>query len=89
MTYLPISDYGLIGNCHGAALVGKNGSIDWCCMPRFDSPSIFAAVLDDKHGGRFTIAPRDEWLSSQRYISDTNVLETRFETADGIVIVTD
>ncbi|MEE2656312.1 MAG: glycoside hydrolase family 15 protein [Chloroflexota bacterium] len=89
MTYLPISDYGLIGNCHGAALVGKNGSIDWCCMPRFDSPSIFAAVLDDKHGGRFTIAPRDEWLSSQRYISDTNVLETRFETADGIAIVTD
>ena len=89
MTFLPISDYGLIGNSHGAALVGKNGSIDWCCMPRFDSPSIFAAVLDDKLGGRFTIAPRDEWSSSQRYISDTNVLETRFETADGIAIVTD
>ena len=89
MTFLPISDYGLIGNSHGAALVGKNGSIDWCCMPRFDSPSIFAAVLDGKLGGRFTIAPRDEWSSSQRYISDTNVLETRFETADGIAIVTD
>ncbi|SVC32143.1 uncharacterized protein METZ01_LOCUS284997, partial [marine metagenome] len=89
MTFLPISDYGLIGNCHGAALVGKNGSIDWCCMPRFDSPSIFAAVLDDEFGGRFAIAPRDEWSSSQRYISDTNVLETRFETADGITIVTD
>lgn len=51
MTFIPISDYGLIGNCHGAALVGKNGSIDWCCIPRFDSPSIFAGILDDEKGG--------------------------------------
>ena len=89
MTFIPISDYGLIGNCHGAALVGKNGSIDWCCIPRFDSPSIFAGILDDEKGGYFSISPQGEWSSSHRYISDTNVLETRFETAEGVAIVTD
>ena len=89
MAFIPISDYGLIGNCHGAALVGKNGSIDWCCMPRFDSPSIFAAVLDDERGGNFAITPQGTWASSHRYISDTNVLETRFETSSGVAIVTD
>ena len=89
MTFIPISDYGLIGNCHGAALVGKNGSIDWCCIPRFDSPSIFAGILDDEKGGHFAITPQGEWSSTHRYISDTNVLETRFETADGVAIVTD
>jgi GH15 family glucan-1,4-alpha-glucosidase len=89
MTFIPISDYGLIGNCHGAALVGKNGSIDWCCIPRFDSPSIFAGVLDEERGGHFAITPQGAWSSSHRYISDTNVLETRFETDSGIAIVTD
>ena len=89
MTFIPISDYGLIGNCHGAALVGKNGSIDWCCIPRFDSPSIFAGILDDEKGGHFAITPQGEWTSSHRYVTDTNVLETRFETADGVAIITD
>ena len=55
--YLPIEDYGLIGNLHTVALVGKNGSIDWCCIPRFDAPSVFGALLDAEKGGFFRIAP--------------------------------
>ncbi|GCE17135.1 trehalase-like domain-containing protein [Dictyobacter kobayashii] len=57
--YLPIEDYALIGNLHTVALVGKNGSIDWCCLPRFDSPSIFGALLDADKAGFFRIAPTD------------------------------
>ena len=57
MVYEPISDYGIIGNMVSAALVARDGSIDWCCLPRFDSPSIFAAILDDEKGGRFGIKP--------------------------------
>jgi GH15 family glucan-1,4-alpha-glucosidase len=60
MAYQPIDNYGLIGDLHTVALVGVNGSIDWLCMPRFDSPSVFAAILDDQKGGRFRIAPADE-----------------------------
>ena len=57
MSYKPIGDYGIIGNMLSAALVGIDGSIDWCCLPRFDSPSIFAAILDDEKGGKFQIKP--------------------------------
>ena len=57
MAYLPIENYGVIGDMHSVALVGMNGSIDWFCFPRFDSPSVFAAILDDEKGGRFKIAP--------------------------------
>src|SRR5215471_20359200 len=57
--YLPIEDYGIIGDLHTVALVGKNGSIDWCCVPSFDAPSIFAALLDAEKGGFFSIAPQD------------------------------
>src|SRR5437660_2879768 len=56
-TYLPIEDYAIIGDLHTVALVGKNGSIDWCCIPRFDSPSVFAALLDVRKGGFFRISP--------------------------------
>ncbi len=56
--YKPISDYGLIGNCHSAALVGLDGSIDWCCLPRFDSDAVFARLLDWRKGGYFRVAPR-------------------------------
>ena len=56
MSYQPIESYGIIGDLHTAALVGNNGSIDWCCLPAFDSPSVFAAILDDKKGGYFKIA---------------------------------
>ncbi len=57
MAYQPIEDYGIIGNMHTAALVGRDGSIDWFCFPHFDSPSVFSAILDHKKGGRFRIAP--------------------------------
>jgi GH15 family glucan-1,4-alpha-glucosidase len=90
MPYLPIEDYGLIGNMHTAALVGRNGSIDWLCLPHFDSPSIFAAALDDKKGGYFRIAPTSERAArKQMYWPETNVLITRFLLADGVVEVID
>ena len=60
MTYLPIENYGIIGNMRTAALVGTHGSIDWLCVPYFDSPSVFAAILDDDKGGRFEIAPKED-----------------------------
>ena len=73
-----------------AALVGTDGSIDWCCFPRFDSPSVFAAILDQEIGGRFRISPVGRCLDTrQRYLHDTNILETTFTTSDGIVSVTD
>ena len=55
--YKPIEDYGVIGDLHTVALVGKDGSIDWCCLPHFDSPSVFASILDAQKGGFFKIAP--------------------------------
>ncbi|MGH9353403.1 MAG: glycoside hydrolase family 15 protein [Terriglobia bacterium] len=79
MMYQPIEDYGIIGNMLTAALVSKEGSIDWMCWPRFDSPSVFAAILDDQKGGRFQIAPAaDGFKTQQFYWPDTNVLITRF-----------
>jgi GH15 family glucan-1,4-alpha-glucosidase len=90
MAYLPIEDYGLIGNMHTAALVGRNGSIDWLCLPHFDSPSVFAAILDAKKGGYFKIAPIPEKVTrKQLYWPETNVLVTRFLLGDGVVEVID
>jgi GH15 family glucan-1,4-alpha-glucosidase len=83
--YQPIENYGIIGNLRTAALVGMNGSIDWLCLPCFDSPSVFAAILDDAKGGRFRIAPTAESVRhKQFYWPDTNVLITRFLHADGV-----
>jgi GH15 family glucan-1,4-alpha-glucosidase len=84
--YLPIQDYGVIGNLHTVALVGKNGSIDWCCIPRFDSPSVFGALLDAEKGGFFRITPSDtgDIGYQQLYLPDTNILITRFLTLDGV-----
>src|SRR5262245_14890924 len=85
MPYQPIENHGIIGNMRTAALVGVNGSIDWLCWPVFDSPSVFAAILDDKKGGRFQIAPcGEDFRNKQFYWPDTNVLITRFLHADGI-----
>ncbi|MCH7907417.1 MAG: glycoside hydrolase family 15 protein [Chloroflexi bacterium] len=85
MAYQPIEDYGIIGDLHTAALVGVNGSIDWFCVPHFDSPSVFAALLDDKKGGRFKIAPTTEGATSRQfYWPETNVLITRFLSTDGV-----
>ncbi|HWY18142.1 MAG TPA: glycoside hydrolase family 15 protein [Solirubrobacteraceae bacterium] len=85
-----IEDYALIGDMHSAALVGRGGAVDWLCLPRFDSPSCFAALLGDESHGRWLLAPAGEVrASSRRYRPGTLVLETEFETADGAVRVID
>ena len=90
MTYQPIENYGMIGDMHTVALVGTDGSIDWLCVPDFDSPSVFAAILDDGKGGRFKIAPvGDDVTCKQFYWPETNVLITRFLGAHGAAELTD
>ncbi|HEY6407233.1 MAG TPA: glycoside hydrolase family 15 protein [Ktedonobacteraceae bacterium] len=91
MTYLPIEDHGIIGDLHTVALVGKNGTIDWCCIPSFDAPSIFGALLDAEKGGFFSIAPQNttEMRHNQYYLPETNILITRFFTTDGVGEITD
>jgi GH15 family glucan-1,4-alpha-glucosidase len=90
MAYQPIENYGIIGNMRTVALVGINGSIDWYCFPRFDSPSIFGAILDDNKGGRFQISPIADGLHhKQFYWPSTNVLVTRFLHFDGIAELVD
>ncbi len=89
MAYKPISDYGIIGNMLSCALIGKDGSIDWCCLPQFDSPSVFAAILDDEKGGQFSINPQLPFESHQAYVPDTNVLQTTLTTETGTATVTD
>lgn len=85
----PIADYALIGNGRTAALVARNGSIDWCCWPRFDSPAVFCRLLDAHHGGAFRVEPTTAYETSRSYIDQTNILATTFVTADGQVRITD
>ncbi|MGD8697830.1 MAG: glycoside hydrolase family 15 protein [Gemmatimonadales bacterium] len=90
MAYKPIEDYGIIGNMHSAALVGIDGSIDWYCHPHFDSPSVFAAILDDNKGGCFKISPAHSGIKHKQYYwPDTNVLVTRFLSVAGVGQVVD
>jgi len=90
MGYQPIENYGVIGNMRTTALVGVDGSIDWFCYPRFDSPSVFAAVLDDAKGGRFRIGPQGDGVRyKQLYWPETNVLVTRFLSPEGVGQVID
>ena len=90
MPYQPIENYGLIGNMHTTALVGMNGSIDWFCFPYFDSPSIFAAILDEHKGGWFKIAIKGNTATQKQYYwPDTNVLVTRFLSTQGVGDVID
>lgn len=90
MSYQAIEDYGVVGNLRTVALVGKNGSIDWFCFPRFDSPSVFAALLDARSGGHFRIRPcLPDLREKQLYWPDTNVLATRFLSAEGVCEITD
>ncbi|MFI5272718.1 MAG: glycoside hydrolase family 15 protein [Ktedonobacterales bacterium] len=81
--YWPISSYGAIGDCRTAALLAPNGSIDWCCLPHFDSPAIFLRLLDAEKGGYFRVAPTGEASSTMTYLPGTNILETTFTTAGG------
>ena len=85
----PIEDYAIIGDCRSAALVSTVGSIDWLCWPRFDSPAVFAALLDSKRGGSFAVLPRDVRGVRRTYIGDTAVLCTIFETREGRFELTD
>ena len=89
MSYTNIGDYGIIGDLHTVALVSIDGSIDWCCLPRFDSPSIFGSILDDKIGGFFKIAPVKTGNTRQMYLPETNILLTRFLQHDGVGELTD
>src|SRR3954454_9713782 len=90
MPYRAIENYGLIGNMQTAALVGKDGSIDWLCLPHFDSPSVFAAILDQHKGGHFRIAPMAEHVTrKQVYWPESIVLITRFPLAEGVIEVVD
>ena len=87
---LRIEDYALIGDCQTAALVGTNGSIDWLCLPRFDSAACFAALLGQAENGCWKIAPAGQVQATRRrYRGDTLILETDFETAEGAVTVVD
>jgi GH15 family glucan-1,4-alpha-glucosidase len=84
-----IQEYGIIGDCRSAALVSRRGSVEWLCWPRFDSPSIFAALLDRDRGGFWSIAPTGEYETSRCYVENSNVLETHFECATGAATLTD
>src|SRR5690606_19957899 len=86
----PIEDYALIGDCQTAALVARDGSIDWLCLPRFDSPACFASLLGNEENGFFKIAPAGEIRRvTRRYRGDTLVLETEYVTDGGVVAVID
>ncbi|HTX30090.1 MAG TPA: glycoside hydrolase family 15 protein [Solirubrobacteraceae bacterium] len=88
--YPPIAEHGVIGNLHTVALISTDGTIDWYCSPRFDSPSLFASLLDADRGGHFALRPADgEWQNKQLYLPDTNVLVTRFLTPAGVGEVQD
>ena len=89
-TYPPIEDHGIIGNMHTAALIGTDGTIDWLCYPRFDSPSVFCSLLDHDKGGHFKVSPLGEDITfKQFYWPETNILVTRFLSTHGVAQITD
>lgn len=88
MSGLAIAEYGLLSDCRSAALVSRDGSVDWLCLPRFDSPSVFARLLDEQ-AGHFAIRPTGQTRASRRYLDQTMVLETTFQTPTGTLVVVD
>src|SRR5438105_2334260 len=84
-----IADHAIVGDCRSAALISREGSVDWLCWPQFDSASLFAAILDEDRGGRFAIAPAGPFRSERGYLGETNVLQTRFFAASGELTLTD
>src|SRR5215211_5811824 len=88
-SYPPIEHYAIIGDCRSAGLISRDGSLDWLCLPRFDSPSIFAALLGAENGGRFLVRPIGEFRTERRYLANTNVLETVFHTSTGACVLRD
>ena len=90
MSFEPIENYGVIGNMRSIALVGMNGSVDFLCYPDFDSPTVFAALLDDERGGRFQIEPQlENRRVRQLYLPETNILVTRFLAEEGVAELID
>jgi GH15 family glucan-1,4-alpha-glucosidase len=87
--YVPLRDYAVIGDGRTVALLASDGSLDWLCLPDLDSPSAFGSILDAEKGGSFALAPDAPFRAGRRYLPDTNVLETTFETEQGTVRVTD
>lgn len=85
--WVPLSDYGLIGNEKTGALVSRHGSIDWACLPRFDSPSVFARLLDRRGGGSHRVAPTEPYISHHQYVTGTNILTTFFEIRPGVALI--
>lgn len=86
---MKIEDYGIIGNCRSSALVSKYGSIDWCCLPDFDSPSLFARILDDEIGGSFGVLVKGEYSVTQNYIPNTNILRTSYVSEEAAFDIID
>ncbi len=88
--YQPINSYGVIGDCRSVILIAPDGSVDWGCLPDFDSPAIFCRLLDAERGGYFQIAPTDSSIPGlQSYLPESNVLQTRFTSIAGEVVLTD
>src|SRR5204863_4008850 len=88
MSNLPIAAHALLSDCHSAALVTVDGAVDWLCFPRFDSPSVFGRLLDEQ-AGHWSIRPAGEYTVDRRYLDRTLVLESRFQTPTGVVVLTD
>ncbi len=87
--YQPIRDYAMIGDCHGSALVSRDGSVDWCCLDRFDADPVFCRILDAQKGGFLSVRPNDSYKATREYQPATNILLTRFATESGKLTLTD